>query len=172
MGEPLENLYFNWLCAKVVDSDIRNYHDLLVILHKTEFVWVVSADKHRADDGIELRIDFLRETQVERDAIWEAEPCSLLELFVAFAKRAKFQTSIPTRTWFWEFMNNLKLDDFRQVSERDSYIIDDILYTFIWRQYDPSGNGGLFPISRSKYDQRKIELWYQFSEYVEDRGLF
>jgi len=172
MGADIENLYFNWLCAKVLEIEVRNYYDLMIILHRTEFVWVVPADSHRAEDGIELRIDFLRETQIERDNVWESEPCSVFEMLVAFAKRSEFQTDIPLRTWFWEFMNNLKLDEFRQVSKRDSYVIEDILYTFIWRQYDPSGDGGLFPISRTQNDQRKIEIWYQWSEYVIDRGLF
>lgn len=171
MREPIENEYFNWLCAKVLEMGNQNYYALLGILHKTEFVWVVPADKHRAQDGLELRTDFLRETQSERDPSWESEPCSVFELLVSFAKRAAFQTDIPTRVWFWEFMTNLKLNEFRQVSGSDAYSIEDILYTFIWRQYDPSGFGGMFPISRTKNDQRKIEIWYQFCEYIDDRGL-
>ena len=171
MNESIENQYFNWLCAKVVERRIPNYHDLLVILHRTEFVWVVSSDKNRAEDGIELRIDFMRETGSSRDYIWEKEPCSILELLIAFAKRVLFQTDIPLKVWFWEFMNNLRLDDFRQVSESDRYEIEDIIYCFIWRQYQPNGRGGLFPISNTQNDQRKIEIWYQWCEYVIDRGL-
>ena len=52
MGEPLENLYFNWLSAKVInplDTDREaTYWDLLRKLHNTEFVWVISGDDNRA----------------------------------------------------------------------------------------------------------------------------
>jgi len=172
MVEPIENEYFNWLCAKVLDSSTNNHYTLLGILHRTEFVWVVPADKHRAQDGIELRTYFLNETGVESDPLWKGGPCSVLEFLIAFANRASFQTDIPVKEWFWEFMNNLKLDEFRQVSDDDVYVIEDILYTFIWRQYEPNGYGGLFPLNETRNDQRKIEVWYQFSEYVHERGLF
>jgi len=172
MTEPIENLYFNWLCAKVLETRINNYHDLMRILHKTEFMWVVQEDKHRAQDGVALRTDFLRETQIPREHIWMTQPCSVLEMLVAFSGRASFNTDIPLKTWFWEFMTNLRLDDFRQVQNGDEYEIDEILYTFVWRQYEPSGYGGIFPMSHADVDQRKIEIWYQFSAYLDDRGLF
>ena len=172
MGEPIENLYFNWLCAKVLDHEVRNYHELMRILHRTEFVWVIPSDQNRAADGVELRTDFLRESRVERDLAWESEPCSMLEFLIALAKRAEFQTDIPMKTWFWEFMNNLRLDEYRHITGRERYIVEDILHAFIWRQYDPSGYGGLFPISRTHNDQRQIEVWYQLAEYLKDRGLY
>lgn len=171
MGEPIENEYFNWLCEKVLENNSHSYLSLLRILHRTEFVWVVPEDRHRVEDGFELRTDFLRETGLESDASWEGQPCSIFELLISFAARASFQTDIPLNVWFWEFISNLKLDEFRRVSSSDTYLIEDILHTFIWRQYDPSGDGGMFPISRTKNDQRKIELWYQFCEYVDDRGI-
>jgi hypothetical protein len=169
--EPIEDVYFNWLCAKVVDRSSQNYDELLRIFHRTEFIWVVPADRHRADDGVELKQDFIRETRIEPDIGWSEQPCSILELFISFAKRAQFQTDVPVKTWFWEFLTNLKLEEFARVFISDIPIIDDILYTFIWRQYDASGYGGMFPISRTDNDQRKIEIWYQFCEYLDDRGI-
>lgn len=172
MGEPIENEYFNWLCAKVLHRGTRSYYELLKILHNTEFAWVVPADRHRAVDGIELRTDFLREVMVKKDPLWYDQPCSVLEMFYAFAKRASFQTDRPEREWFWEFAANLSLDQFRHVADSDHRIIEEILYNFIWRQYDPSGYGGMFPMrQRPMHDQRKVEIWYQFCEYLEDRGL-
>jgi hypothetical protein len=171
MVEPIENTYFRWLCAKVLDSDSINYRTLMLILYKTEFVWVVSADRHRIDDGIELRQDFLRETFIKRDILWLEEPCSILEILIAFAKRAQFQTDIPVRDWFWEMMTNLQLDECRQVSDSAVPVIEHILYTFIWRTYEQNGYGGLFPLRRTENDQTKIEIWYQWCEYVEERGI-
>ena len=177
MNDSIENDYFNWLSAKVLERGNSNYHALLVILHKTEFVWVIPFDQNRAEEGIELREDFMRETRSTRDPVWENEPCSVLEFLIAFAKRASFDTDIPLNTWFWDFITNLKLDEFRRIgrgaiANQDIYTIEDILYTFIWRQFDPNGEGGLFPMVNTTNDQRKIEWWYAFSEYLDERGLF
>jgi hypothetical protein len=169
--EPIEHQYFNWLCAKVTGARNPNHYDLLEILHRTEFVWNVPGDRHRAEEGLELRLDFLRETHQDGDGSWEHQPCSVLELLIALAKRASFQTGIRVKVWFWELMTNLRLDEFRRVDRMGEHIIKDILDAFIWRQYRPDGDGGLFPISRTNSDQRKNEIWYQFCEYVEDRGI-
>lgn len=172
MREPIENEYFNWLCAKVIEPGDRNYGTLLQILHSTEFVCVVHEDTHRAMDGIELRRFFTNETGNNRESGWFDQPCSILEVLISFANIACFQTDIPVRDWFWEFITNLHLEDYRQVSDSDVPKIQNILYVFNTRTYDTNGNGGLFPLSNTDNDQRKVEIWYQFCEYVRDRGLF
>lgn len=171
MREPIEHGYFNWLCAKVTRPHSRNYVDLLIHMHRTEFTWVVRADRDRAEDGIELRLDFLRATGITSDKDWEDQPCSIFEMILALADRASFQTDIATKTWFWEMLTNLKLNEYRTISGNDECHIKDILDTFIWRQYLPNGDGGLFPMSRTERDQRDVEIWYQFCEYVDDRGI-
>jgi hypothetical protein len=45
------------------------------------------------------------------------------------------------------------------------------LETFVWRNYDRKGVGGIFPLYRSRRDQRRVELWYQFNEYIEEYGI-
>lgn len=169
MGEPLEAEYFNWLCAKVSRGGIE--HNLMVILYRTEFVWVVAADQHRAMDGVELRQEFLYETNNRSNKTWEELPCSLLEFLIAFAIRAQFQTDISVKEWFWTFMTNLNLDEFRHQTIIDRNQVDEILQTFLFRNYDPRGFGGLFPLPDTRNDQREIELWYQFCEWVEYQRL-
>lgn len=171
MEEPLEESYFNWLCAKVLSTNVRNYFDLMQILHRTEFVWIISGDRNRSEDGLELRTYFLRETHLEIDDQWFNDPCSVLEMFIAFANRASFQTDTSLNDWFWIFLTNLGLVEYRRVSKSDVPIIEDILYTFVWRTYDPSGHGGMFPMRLPEHDQRKVEIWYQFYEYLDDQGL-
>jgi hypothetical protein len=171
MREPIEHEYFNWLCAKVLEPRSPTYSDLLIILHRTEFVWVLPADGHRAEDGLELRFDFLRETDHEREEIWMTQPCSMLELLISFAKRAEFQTEFSVKKWFWIFLENLRLNEFTRVSMDDIREIDEILYTFIWRQYDIQGNGGLFPLITPKKNQRETEIWYQFFEYIDEQQI-
>lgn len=169
--EPVESEYFNWLCAKVLERNARMYRELLKILFMTEFVWVVPMDSNRVADAMELRDDFQKETKTKPDGFWETQPCSVFEVFLAFAKRAAFQNDWPVKNWFWTFMENLHLDQFRQVSDADRPMIEDILDTFIWRRYDSHGYGGLFPINRTENDQRKREIWWQFCEYVAEQGL-
>lgn len=171
MGEPLESVYFEWLCAKVVDLPIHVYYDFLRILYRTEFVWIIHGDKNRRDDGLELRQYFINESGFEREMVWFNEPCSLLELLIAFADRASFQTDIPKRDWFWRFMTNLNLDCYRQLSNGDQSVIEDILYTFVWRTYDECGNGNIIPVRHPKKNQKEVELWYQLCEYLEEQGL-
>lgn len=171
MDEPIEGVYFNWLCAKVLPVGVQIYSELLRILYKTEFVWVISGDENRAEDGCELRDDFLRESFLQNDRAWYDSPCSVLEVFIAFAKRANFQTDNPVDYWFWRIIENLGLDEYRQISNRDRKVVEDILYDFVWRQYDESGQGGMFPMRWPKRDQRRVEIWYQFFDYLEEQGL-
>lgn len=171
MNEPIEALYFNWLCAKVISIDDNNYYDLMRILYTTEFVWVVSGDRNRTEDGVELRQYFLNESGLAKDKTWFNEPCSVLEVLISFAQRASFQTEAPVQEWFWIFIENLGLSEYRRVSVSDTYVIDEILYNFIWRIYTPDGYGGLFPLDKAKEDQRQIEIWYQFCAWVDEKAL-
>lgn len=171
MNEPIEEAYFNWLCAKVTSPYMTNHVDLLQILHRTEFVWFIPGDRNRKEDGLELREYFLNETGYEKDNSWFNELCSLLEVLIAFAQRAAFQIDFSVSKWFWKFMENLNLNEFRQVSNRDLQVIDEILHAFIWRMYDSNGYGGLFPLDEPDEDQRQVEIWYQFCAWVDEKGF-
>lgn len=171
MTEPIEESYFNWLCAKVARPGFIKYYDLMRILHKTEFVWVVHGDRNREADGLELRYYFLVETNLESEPRWYESPCSVLEVLIAFANRASFLTGIPVRDWFWTFLTNLNINEYIHISQEDELVIEEILYNFIWRLYGFDGDGGLFPIRSPTRNQKEIEIWYQFGDYLEDQGL-
>lgn len=173
MSEPLENLYFNWLCAKVLrvenPTPSLTYWDLLRVLYGTEFVWLLSGDDNRVEDGLDLRREFLITGDIPDDLLWRGLPCSVLEVLVAFARRTEFQTEIPAYTWFWEFIENLGLGDCNDAACcRESDIVE-VLTQFVWRTYKLNGQGGIFPIEHPKHDQTKVELWYQFFEYLSDQ---
>jgi hypothetical protein len=52
------------------------------------------------------------------------------------------------------------------------HIITMVLDVLLQRTYTNKGVGGLFPLKRSKNDQRKVEIWYQLQEYLaENSGL-
>lgn len=172
MSEPLDDAYFRWLCAKVLPRHSDNYYGLLLCLHKTEFVWVVHGDHNRAEEGVELRVHFLRETQNPGEPGWFELPASVLEVLIAFAMRANFQLdTMSVSDWFWLMMRNLGLEDFRRIDRERVDEIRKVLDTFIWRTYGSNGFGGLFPLREPPRDQRKVEIWYQFCDYVADQGL-
>lgn len=173
--EPIEELYFNWLCTKVLyvqnPTPSLTYWRLFRKLHGTEFVWTIMGDDNRAADGKELRSDFLIEAYIPDDVVWRTyHGCSILEMLIAFAKRGNFQTDDSVANWFWEFIDNLGMKDFNDASNVPDYVIDDILFNFIWRKYDADGLGGLFPLENPTRDQSKIELWWQFFDYLIDQN--
>jgi hypothetical protein len=173
MSELIENAYFDWLCAKVKQDNTPNYLELFRILHTHVFVPYHSADENRVADAIELREFFLSDYQLDLSLANELdEQCSVFEVLVAFADKAAFQIEdMNEQEWFWQFITNLRLEDYRRASTSDRFVIIDILNRFVMRGYESNGDGGLFPLRRPKQDQREVEIWYQFCAYVEDNGL-
>ncbi len=173
MTEPIEHVYFNWLCAKVIyvenPTPSTSYWKLFRQLHNTEYVWLLSGDDNRAEDGLELRDEFLTQLNVTDDPFWNDLGCSVFEMLVAFARRTQFMAGDSVQFWFWHFLENLGLKDASDASEYTENDIDEVIHTFVWRGYRYSGQGGLFPMTNPPTDQTKVELWYQFCEYLVDK---
>ena len=177
MSEPIEDLYFNWLYDKVAWREVvtpsTSYQSLLYVLHSTEFVWLISGDDNRAEDGQQLRRDFLKELNLaEPEEPWMLLSCSVLEMLIAFSLRTEFQTATSSSDWFWIFLDNLGIAEISDATySENSSIIPPILETFVWRQYNSLGHGGIFPLYESEHDQKEVELWYQFCEYVIEQDI-
>ncbi len=174
MTVELDTIYFGWLYAKVVktpsNTPSNSFHKLMMALYTTEFVWQLIGDDNRMEDGLDLRLEFLHEARLDADiSEWrESDGCSMLEMLIALAKRAEFQTDDSMHDWFWEFLKNLELDELVDSSFPESGI-DDILDDLNWRRYRYDGRGGIFPIEHPTEDQRGVEIWYQFHEYLADQ---
>lgn len=175
MNEPLEHLYFNWLCAKVLvnprsmQTRSNSYDDLFKVLHNTEFVWLLSGDDNRAEDGKELRREFLLMADAPDHKEWRTQtPCSVFEMLIAFSKRAEFNSDVSAKDWFWEFLDNLGFKYATDASNVSPEEIQDSLDIFMWRNYRPDGDGGLFPLQSPPSDQREVEIWGQFCDYLVD----
>lgn len=170
MTEPLEHAYFDWLYSKVCELNARSQNDkyckLFRILHQTEFVFLVLGDDNRVEDGIDLRTEFFHDVPAEDDGLFLAQPCSVFEMLIAFSRRASFETDDPPHYWFWTMLSNLGLsglNDNRLVNTKN---VQDVIDWFVWRRYDRNGNGGLFPLLNPRKHQARVELWYQFNQYV------
>lgn len=175
MNEPLEEVYFRWLYAKVASVDIptpsRTHWQLLRVLHTTEFVWLISGDDNRAEGGVGLRQEFAHAMNIVVDPMWHHVPCSVLEMLIAFSRIAEFETDIHARDWFWIMLTNLGLSRFSDNEDDPTFAARPILDRFIWRTYRRNGKGGLFPLENPQHDQKKTEIWYQFCEYLTDQQL-
>lgn len=176
MDEPIEDVYLNWLYAKVASVDVPTpsltHWTLIRDLHATEFVWLVSGDDNRCQDGLDVRREFHREALLDDpDLSWMNLECSVLEMLIAFSRRAEFDTDIPARDWFWIFLENLGLNELNDAQPNITERVQESLDRFVWRTYLPNGEGGLFPLHEPKHDQRKVEIWYQYCEYLVDQEL-
>ena len=172
--EPIEETYFNWLYSKVarvsVPTPSLTYWTLLRDLHATEFVFLVSGDDNRASDGLDLRKEFLRQSFTALDPAWMDIQCSVLEMLIAFSRKTNFEVEdFSSREWFWIFLENLQLSGLNDASEDISEIVREVMDQFVWRTYRHDGEGGMFPLRNPKMDQRDVEIWYQFCEYLVDK---
>lgn len=175
MEEPIEESYFNWLCSKIDSVDVptpsSTHWKLLKELHTFEFVWLLPGDDNRAEDGMDVRREFLMQAHLDEDPYWINLGCSVLEMLIAFSRRAEFLTELDAEEWFWIFMVNLGLDEFSDAKNGGSRKVGDILERFVWRTYQRDGSGGLFPLENPEYDQRKIELWFQLCGWITEKDL-
>lgn len=139
-------------------------------LYTKEFVWLIPNDDNRMEDGKELRYEFLDVEGIDQvDPLWMDLGCSMLEMLIALSRRASFEYDRLTPVeWFSIFLRNLEIDRCNDAMYDDDIArdIDAIMDRVIYRNYLPSGTGGIFPLKSPSRDQRKVELWYQLAEYV------
>lgn len=170
MTKPLDELYLEWLYKQIADPGARTtYWKLARKLFTTEFVWVVPYDDNRVQDGQALRDEFLEDLGlVVEDRRWMDLGCSMLELLIGLSRRLSFYGDGEALDWFWQLMANvgLRIPDRKRLPEE---YVDEVLATVIWRTYEPSGRGGLFPLENPRDDQRHVELWQQLNSYLMER---
>lgn len=176
MSPLLDEQYFTWLYSEVgyvkSSAPTRTYWSLLRHLYKKEFVWLIANDDNRVEDGRDLRHEFIEVTGIEVDYHWMELGCSVLEMMVALSRRLSFLADGEPREWFWEMIQNLQLIGYNDQNYKGyaKGMVDDILEPFIWRNYNPDGTGGLFPLTEPEEDQRSVEIWFQLQSYLLERG--
>lgn len=162
--------YLTWLYARIGSTQetrkTRTFWSLCHQLYSRNFVWLIANDDNRVEDGRELRYEFLDSVHISsRDPNWLEQGCSVLEMLIGVSERLSFLDDRTALSWFWELLNNLGLNGCTD-SNYDSAYVDDILTTLVFRQYEPNGQGGLFPMHNPRQDQRKVEIWYQLNQYI------
>lgn len=154
--------YFNYL-IDIIDGD--KYMDLCRLMFDMQFRWdyTIALDSDRAEHGKLLRACFIKDyghfTGIE------GEPCSILEMLVALCKHMSEAISEPgdrhPEYWFERIVDNLGL-----CGPFDRQKASDAIGRWLARDYDHNGNGGIFPLKYSPYDQRRVDIWSQASAYL------
>lgn len=175
----LKQLYFEWmyrlLCGGPSEKE-QTYRKLLTHLHDTEFTYTIPMDGNRAEDGIDLRYRFGRESRYydyEIAAELDNCPCSVLEMMAALAIRCEEHIMDDpdignrTRQWFWSMIESLGLRGMVDSRYEEDYV-DFTLQRFLNHEYGCDGSGGLFTILNCPYDLRTVEIWYQMCWYLDE----
>lgn len=172
--DDVKNSYFEWLCSFVEESKYSkhiSYRKLLTFLHSTEFIFVMSRDRNRADDGIALRYRFGMDTGITDAELYLDGPCSVLEMMVALALRCEETiTDDPrfgnrTSQWIRKMIVNLGLGSMTD-DRFNKAIAHEIIETFLHREYRRDGKGGLFIVKGLDEDLRDLEIWHQLCRYI------
>lgn len=174
----VEQEYFNWMYNLVCEgrfSKENSYEKLISYLHDREFIFSISKDSNRAEDGEDLRYRFTYEMYKyeDRDYIIDclSRPCSILEMMIALAIRCEETMDDPsigdrTSQWFWRMVVNLGLGSMYD-RHFDMHYVDDVIDKFLNRDYEPDGKGGLFRVRNCEYDMRNVEIWSQLCYYLD-----
>jgi hypothetical protein len=172
-NEPLDARYFEWLYGQIGSTRItdpsQTFWELARRFYQTPFHWFVHNDDNRAEDGKELRFEFLSTNHIEEhDNSWVDLECSMLEMLIALSRRAAFESYGEAHEWFWVFIRNLGLDKYTDAvwNRHIQLEVDSVLTRLNQRHYGRDGTGGIFPLRTATIDQRRVELWYQLSAYL------
>lgn len=157
--------YFDWLYYVYISEKNDELKPLVLRLFFEDFLWVLEADSNRATCGLDLREQYYNAT-----GFWPLEgPCSFLEMVCALADRM------------------VDLVDYEECSVRDCVFtmlknagfmgdhisVKTIVKRINDRTYNRHGKGSLFFCPSTKYNFRKLEIWYQMQEYVlEEQPIF
>jgi len=155
--------YYNWLTSQIFTPRERTFEELFSRMHNLEFVWFIPNDDNRLQDGLDLRAEFLN----GRRPNLTLQGATVLEVLVALSRRVAFTAGGDAEMWAWRLLKNLRLNKASDpITAAKETRIEETLYALIWRTYEPSGQGGFFPLRFPNQDQTKLEIWFQMNAYI------
>lgn len=148
-----------------------DYVEIAHLLFDIPFKAALTLDLNRSYDALVLREEIIS----RRGNKYSGQPNCLEVLWCLALDMSDLSLegdgySDPTDD-FWELFSNLGLQKFKEmgsISEaREAHFL---INNWLDRRYDRSGNGGIFPLRKAGTDQRKVEIWYQMQEYLEENS--
>jgi hypothetical protein len=175
-------IYEVWLYNQVFTirdpESSQSYITVCSMLHETKFNDRIPNDDNRTAEGMELRDEFVATLSAievgDYAKLHDLGKASLLEMLIAFARRANDQIGLGVPGWFRVFLENLGLMIFpdKECGVSEKLRIKRIISIMNNRRYTSSGRGGLFPLRNPRTDQRRTELWYQMSAYMSENNMY
>ena len=184
--QRITDLYFEWLCERVdIDCDKEDfpYTKLMRYLFRKPFNYIMDRDANRYEDGVNMRYLFGSYKELDQEMIasyLDDAECSMLEMMAGLCMKCENIMSDPdtygdqTGKWFWDMIRSIgfdSLDDDAFDEEEADEMVDICLY----REYEPSGEGGFFTVKNAPKDLRDVEIWTQMSWYLnsicKERGI-
>lgn len=167
------NDYFEWLYYMVIGEQTNkraSYKKLLMALHNIEFRYSIEYDENRALDGENLRWYFVDDGG-DRDILEWEESCTVLEMLIALSYNMEKIMDDPevdhgVGHWFWIMIDNLDLIGMTDSKINLKYVRQRI-NSFLDREYEPNGEGGIIKITNCRDDLRDVEIWYQMCWYLD-----
>ena len=145
--------------AKLVNIEYKVYSKLMNELFDYTYYSIIPDDDNRIQDAKNLRDKYDYREGVDR--------ISVLEILVSLAKRMKdeYLSPLDLDIIFDDMICNLDLIDMTNHFYNKLKVIK-ILDKFVNREYNKKGIGNIFPIAKTKRDQRKVSIWGQMLEYI------
>ena len=164
--------YFLYLFKKV--DGFGAYPDRLLLLRQlfqTEFKWDarIELDADRAEDGKGLRLLYFHETHKDSHMFG---PCNVFEMLLAMAIDMENIMGEPgddhPEHWFWEMLDNIHVANVMDYNY-DAQFVDEMVTNWMERKYDRKEVGGVFPLTKSRRDVRRMPIWEQAGMYMTER---
>lgn len=167
MTKPLHEKYLDYLGSQLIaNKALEDHRDLFEIMHAMEFIpmFHVGNDDNREQDGLDVRVQWM----MERDASGLQGPVSFLEMLVGLTRRATaLDDELSAKEWGQLIIKNMGLEQmWDPLSERKRKKCIDTIESIVWRTFERDGTGGMFPLQRAEYDQRRVEIWHQLNAYI------
>lgn len=163
------------------------YLRLCELLQGLEYLPQTDMDENRCSECMDIRRDFVQcyysEDDLEQQEILDildgtyGENGTMLELLTIMAEKMAFEVcdseyEASTRKWFIEMLKNCGVYSHAHnecfEGEDNEEIITSAINAVIFNRIGWDGEGGLFPLTCPKYDQRKVELVIQMNNYLEE----
>lgn len=162
----------------------NDYFLLCYNLFKRTYIPRLKDDNNRIGDALNLRSDFIEWYQDEKNDIipaeeygnFEEEGANCLEVLLYLSLRLEedlmydYKEGDRTIEWFFEFINNLNLDDMTNDNfkvDSEDYI-SEALTKWIDGTYDADGRNGNIIITNRGGDLRNMSLWAQLQEFAKE----
>jgi len=164
--------YYNYICELVGIGDESNYSCLARKLMSMQFNYTIPNDANRESDGIDLRYRFGYEHDIPYPIIasrLDTFECTILEMLIALSVRVdNIMSSDDNPSFiFWSMIGNLGLSQMTD-DNFDEWHVEECIFRFLNREYQPNGEGGLVTLKNAPEDLRNVEIWYQLSWWLDE----